>query len=87
MKITVTTEDIRSGKACNPWQCPIAKAVTRQVPNTFVEVGSAHVVIDNEYVPLPEHVVDFIAAFDGKLPTGVAPFEFEVPYETREAAK
>lgn len=84
IKIEVTELDISKGYPTAPRSCPIALAITRQVPNLDVQVMTTSVEFTkNNFlginIPLPEKVTDFIRAVDNPS-AGVCywPFSFEM---------
>lgn len=86
MKIEVTTNDINEGARMNCKDCPVAKAITRALPNfKMVAVRSTYVNLYNEKniwetIHLPRPAVEFIRNFDGEDGNRdlAVPFSFEL---------
>lgn len=83
MKINVTREDIRNGKAGKPTACMIALALKRELGVSYASVGyrDAKIMIDGQYVKLyfPKGVEKKIRFWDGFH--FVLPFSFELVSE------
>lgn len=96
MKIDVTAEDIELGKPSSACECPVARAIKREVKRNIVKVLPGAVWIDNDNytrryrVTLPSVVTAFIYAFDSlgghnldsrdRISRGLKPFTFELDY-------
>jgi len=80
MKINVTREDIRNGKAGKPTQCMVALALKRELGISYASVGykEARILIDGQYTKLylPKRVEKKIRFWDGFH--FVFPFSFEL---------
>jgi hypothetical protein len=80
MKINVTQEDIRNGKAGKPTQCMVALALKRELGISYASVGyrEAKILIDGQYTKLylPKRVEKKIRFWDGFH--FVFPFSFEL---------
>ena len=80
MKINVTREDIRNGKAGKPTQCMVALALQRELGISYASVGyrEARILIDGQYTKLylPKRVEKKIRFWDGFH--FVFPFSFEL---------
>lgn len=86
MRIEVTKQDIHDGKMCDRSLCPVALAITRHLPPDLrCAVGESDVAFmrddrDVLAMPLPQPVIDWIAAYDwGDLEP--EPIGFELPIE------
>lgn len=65
VKITVTTQDIRTGDRFNAASCPIAKALRRTTGECFVFAWrNGEALIGREKFRLPEKAEKFIDEFD-----------------------
>ena len=80
MKINVTREDIRNGKAGKPTQCMVALALKRELGISYASVGyrEARIRIGGQYTKLylPRKVEKKIRFWDGFH--FVFPFSFEL---------
>jgi hypothetical protein len=80
MKINVTREDIRNGKAGKPTACMVALALKRELGISYASVGyrDAKILVDGQYVKLyfPKSVEKKIRFWDGFH--FVFPFSFEL---------
>jgi hypothetical protein len=80
MKINVTREDIKNGKAGKPTACMVALALKRQLGISYASVGyrDAKILVDGQYVKLyfPKSVEKKIRFWDGFH--FVFPFSFEL---------
>lgn len=80
MKISVTREDVRNGKAGKPTQCMVALALKRELGISYASVGykEARILIDGQYTKLylPKSVEKKIRFWDGFH--FVFPFSFEL---------
>jgi hypothetical protein len=80
MKINVTREDIRNGKAGKPTACMVALALKRELGISYASVGyrDAKILVDGQYVKLyfPKNVEKKIRFWDGFH--FVFPFSFEL---------
>jgi hypothetical protein len=80
MKINVTREDIRNGKAGKPTECMVALALKRELGISYASVGyrDAKILVDGQYVKLyfPKSVEKKIRFWDGFH--FVFPFSFEL---------
>lgn len=72
--IKVTEKDIENGKINNPTSCPIASAVKRRISDRLVIIGVDKMMLDNDYVVLPQRALEFINHFDNKKK--IKPFNF-----------
>ena len=81
MKINVTREDIRNGKAGKPTECMVALALKRELGISYASVGyrDAKILVDGQYVKLyfPKSVEKKIRFWDGFH--FVFPFSFGTP--------
>jgi len=75
MKITVTQKDIKNGKPCKSFLCPIAIAVQRKTKGIY-RVMAEELVKKGVVYPLPDIAKEFISRFDEGMP--VKPFSFEI---------
>ena len=79
MKINVTREDIRNGKAGKPTACMVALALKRELGISYASVGyrDAKILVDGQYVKLyfPKSVEKKIRFWDGFH--FVFPFSFD----------
>jgi len=80
MKINVTREDIKKGKAGKPTECMVALALKRELGISYASVGykDAKILIDGQYTKLylPKRVEKKIRFWDGFH--FVFPFSFEL---------
>src|SRR5438309_2672047 len=80
MKVNVTREDIRNGKAGKPTECMVALALKRELGISYASVGytEAKILIDGQYTKLylPHRVEKKIRFWDGFH--FVFPFSFEL---------
>lgn len=80
MKINVTREDIRNGKAGKPTQCMVALALKRELGISYASVGykEARILVGGQYTKLylPKSVEKKIRFWDGFH--FVFPFSFEL---------
>jgi hypothetical protein len=80
MKISVTREDIRKGRAGKPTECMVALALKRELGISYASVGyrDAKILVDGQYVKLyfPKSVEKKIRFWDGFH--FVFPFSFEL---------
>jgi len=80
MKINVTRDDIRNGKAGRPTECMVALALKRELGVSYASVGykEAKILIDDQYtkIYLPRRVEKKIRFWDGFH--FVFPFSFEL---------
>jgi hypothetical protein len=87
MTISITREDIENGRRCDPDCCPVGRALIRCGVDHLGVVGSGVMIMDErhftEVVPLPEIVIDWILAFDGKRPVEPISFELRMPAERK----
>jgi hypothetical protein len=78
--IDVTQDDIKEGEKASAEFCPIACAVRRLFPDSYIrvddllEVGPDDSDKDSEYYDLPESALEFIHNFD--IGRHVEPFSF-----------
>lgn len=82
MIIEVTQEDIDKGKRHDCEECAVALAVKRTpLAEQFVGIGPQHLVLreatPKSILPLPEEIIEFIAAFDRG--EAVQPVTFDIP--------
>ena len=87
---TITLDDIRTGKQCNPWHCPTAKAVRRLV-SPKVGIGVGRTLVSYRYGPhwtpyplevsAPKSLRDSVANFDLGLLTEPTEIEVSIPEE------
>lgn len=78
MQINVTEEDIREGKRCNPCECPVARAIKRDLGLTCaVAVQSWKISFGDYWIDTPQMVKDFVNRLDQRY--HVEPFSFEFP--------
>lgn len=80
MRINVTRQDIRNGKAGKPTACMVALALKRELGISYASVGyrDAKILVDGQYVKLyfPKSVEKKIRFWDGFH--FVFPFSFEL---------
>lgn len=80
MKINVTREDIRNGKAGKPTACMVALALKRELGISYASVGyrDAKILVEGQYVKIyfPKSVEKKIRFWDGFH--FVFPFSFEL---------
>jgi len=82
MKITVTAEDIASGRRGEPSLCPIATAIRRAIPGSDPWVNYTFVDFYEPARPsarLPFAAQEFISGFDRGF--GGHPFDFDLDLE------
>jgi hypothetical protein len=83
MTISVTKEDIKHGKRCDPDCCPIGRALSRAGIVHFGVVGPTVMVADDSDhatgLPLPKEVKDWILEFDGAGPVEPITFDLILP--------
>jgi molybdate-binding protein len=82
MKIYVTQRDIDEGIRFNPFGCPVAKAISRQL-NCQATICPTHAQIMNrtvtlKFLKLPKEAQDFIINYDAFGKNNVKPFSFEI---------
>lgn len=85
MLINVTQSDIDNGIATEPSMCPLALAIKRAIPGSYVSVGTrdVHIAVPGvhgtEVYAMGKGLSHFTEDFDaGKQ---VSPFEFELAYQ------
>ena len=87
IEINVTQSDIDLGYQCNPYTCPVARAASRAIEGTYAEVTQRSICLcardfvwDDKYTHYlfncPQHVSDWIKAFDTTGAEHVRPFAF-----------
>ena len=72
--VNVTREDISLGVEVSCDGCPIARAISRNIPGSQVFVLGDTAIINGGWVSLPRECLEFVCRFDNGLP--VAPFSF-----------
>lgn len=91
MTIRITQEDIENGRRCDPDCCPVGRALLRSGVEHLGVVGSGVMIMDErhytEVVPLPESVINWILAFDGKRPVEPISFELTMPAEHKQKTR
>lgn len=87
MTVTITEHDIRHGRPRSCGRCPVALAIRRARPDLYVQVRTDTVTLTMHYgtirreachVALPDHVCDWIAAFDHYKEVQPTTFELEL---------
>jgi hypothetical protein len=80
MLIHVTQDDIDQGRPGNSYECPIARAISRETGEE-TEVGGGYFQLHSwkQYKTLPDHAVAFIETFDTKGPEHVQPITLDLP--------
>lgn len=77
MKIIVSAEDIKVGKAKSSQYCPLALVIRRALPDAgIIRVFSDYLYISGTRVSLPRKARNFIILFDSGQ--NVEPFDFEL---------
>ena len=83
MTFTITSEDIRYGRHCDPDCCPIGRALSRAGVDHLGVIGPEVIVSDKRHharsLPLPPPVRDWILNFDAYQPVEPMSFELRVP--------
>ena len=82
MRITVTEEDIKNGKARNCSECPVALALRRHgLPHAEVDYDSIHYEGPDGFprtIEIPDRVYNFVKSFDAGSWLHAHPFEFDL---------
>jgi hypothetical protein len=79
MKIRVTDNDIRDGKANTTMNCPVALALKRNYELPRIHVQVFQINLGDLSIPTPSRVRKFILAFDQGLPVNPFMFYLKVP--------
>ena len=78
MIIKVTQKDIDNALPTNGYNCAVARALKRTLGNnTDLYVSTRSMVINEQVLDSPDHVVDFIKRFDNC--EAVKPMSFVIP--------
>lgn len=91
MQITITVEDIRSGRRCDTGCCPLGRALSRAGINHFGVTPFAVVIPEGETgaqsVPLPVEVSQWLLEYDGGLEVKPMSFDLWSPPIRRSTAR
>lgn len=77
IKINVVEEDITSGLRRSAQNCPIARAIQRELDRrdrSGIEVTTSYIKVDGKLYKLPKKSQQFVKRFDNKM--SVKPFSF-----------
>lgn len=79
MTISVTQEDIDHGVPFCSKKCPVALALQRKYPRSFVSVSNKAFTVGKKTRVLSPTAARFVSSFDRY--TKVRPFQFTIPWE------
>lgn len=83
INFNITQHDIDTAIECDPYGCPVARAIKRKIKagdmiSVGVKIVTIQAGIENKHIDLPDEVAQFIRKFDCGGRQSAKPFSFKL---------